>query len=487
MDRSCFSPYGPRQVTAFRTMCGAGLIVALMPAVAYARDGNGVVLDGAPHAVQDTAGKAPILTASSLRDVQVIKVRRLNRKVSVDTAGPRSDDLAPLPKDSIVQAGMDDIIVLVVRNLRTLWDNAECKNTRGQDGSVCKPQKILLYLDGRAIKGLEPESGAPILGDTIGTLQFHLERTAQSDEAWSDLLGAPPLDKSQFFNRPTLVSVGLEDGFPVNSDPVYGHFSLIRIHRRWLIAALLASVGILIGFLRYARHSDLLRDLGPSPRAEPDPTNPARRLGRLKPYSLGRCQMAWWFFLVVGSFFIIFLITRSYETITSTALALIGISAGTFLGSAAIDADKIAGDKSEIADLTARKLALETELQDLQQQFATANASADLLTIRANNALKAGQLETVNRQLVDAQDSRGADASQGFLQDLLADPQGQSFHRFQMLVWTLVLTVLFVVSVYRRLAMPEFSATLLGLLGISNGLYLGFKFPERQQPRAPNT
>ncbi len=33
-------------------------------------------------------------------------------------------------------------------------------------------------------------------------------------------------------------------------------------------------------------------------------------------------------------------------------------------------------------------------------------------------------------------------------------------------------------EVYNELAMPEFSATLLGLLGISAGTYVGFKLPE---------
>jgi hypothetical protein len=53
-----------------------------------------------------------------------------------------------------------------------------------------------------------------------------------------------------------------------------------------------------------------------------------------------------------------------------------------------------------------------------------------------------------------------------------------------MLVWTLVLGILFIYSVWYRLSMPEFSATLLALLGISSGTYLGFKIPENQNPPA---
>ena len=62
--------------------------------------------------------------------------------------------------------------------------------------------------------------------------------------------------------------------------------------------------------------------------------------------------------------------------------------------------------------------------------------------------------------------------------DILRDDTGVSFHRFQMVGWTLVPGVVFVTSVYRELALPDFSATLLGLMGISSGTYLGFKLPQ---------
>ena len=70
-------------------------------------------------------------------------------------------------------------------------------------------------------------------------------------------------------------------------------------------------------------------------------------------------------------------------------------------------------------------------------------------------------------------------SSESFVEDLLTDRDGINIHRFQMMVWTIVLVVLFVHSVWSRLSMPEFSATLLALQGISGGTYLGFKIPER--------
>ncbi|HEV7920767.1 MAG TPA: hypothetical protein VGR02_08245 [Thermoanaerobaculia bacterium] len=136
-----------------------------------------------------------------------------------------------------------------------------------------------------------------------------------------------------------------------------------------------------------------------------------------RPYSLALFQMAFWFFLVICAYVFVWMINDELDTITESVLALIGIGAATALGSAVIDGGK---DTAGISGPT-----------------------------------------------------------QGFLTDVLRDNSGSvSLHRFQMFVWTLVLGVIFVASVYHDLAMPQFSATLLGLMGISSGTYLGFKVPE---------
>jgi hypothetical protein len=64
--------------------------------------------------------------------------------------------------------------------------------------------------------------------------------------------------------------------------------------------------------------------------------------------------------------------------------------------------------------------------------------------------------------------------------DILSDGAGYSFHRFQIFGWTLALAGVFIFNVYNQLTMPEFSATLLGLMGMSSGTYIGFKFPEQR-------
>ena len=169
-------------------------------------------------------------------------------------------------------------------------------------------------------------------------------------------------------------------------------------------------------------------------------------------YSLSKVQGAWWFFIILACYLLIGIVTGDFSnSINSTAVILLGIGAGTVLGSAAIDASKIEKRK---ADLVAAKDALRT---------AAAQSEADSAQ-REIDALGGGSV--------------------GFLDDILSDGNGLNFHRFQLAAWTVVLSVVFIVAVYTDLAMPTFNTTLMGLLGLSAGTYLGLKIPEPTKPTA---
>ena len=90
------------------------------------------------------------------------------------------------------------------------------------------------------------------------------------------------------------------------------------------------------------------------------------------------------------------------------------------------------------------------------------------------------RINQIDQQLRTFNSQQSAPASSGFLRDILSDSSGYSFHRFQIFAWTIVLGIIFVSSVYNNLTMPEFSSTLLGLMGLSAGTYIGFKFPEQK-------
>jgi hypothetical protein len=225
----------------------------------------------------------------------------------------------------------------------------------------------------------------------------------------------------------------------------------------------------LVLLLLLASKTNVIREPGPPPAP-----------GKKRPYNLGRAQMAFWFFLIYASYLTIWLITSALDTITSSLLALMGISAGTALGEAMIDTGKDTAQTNQFQDLTAEKQALEQSIPEAQAQLdATTDPSTrDTLTKQlTDNRTRLGQIEQQLRTLSSQQPAK---VSSGFLRDVLSDSSGYSFHRFQIFAWTIVLGIIFVSSVYNNLTMPEFSTTLLGLMGLSAGTYIGFKFPEQK-------
>jgi outer membrane murein-binding lipoprotein Lpp len=153
-----------------------------------------------------------------------------------------------------------------------------------------------------------------------------------------------------------------------------------------------------------------------------------------------------------------------------------------------IDNGKDTAKTNQVQDLTAEKVALEQSMTETQAQLDAANESASTAVTEQTNR------DALNRQLTDSRTRLGqidqqlrsiasqqsATVSKGFLRDILSDSSGYSFHRFQIFAWTIVLGIIFIASVYNSLTMPEFSTTLLGLMGLSAGTYIGFKFPEEK-------
>jgi hypothetical protein len=330
------------------------------------------------------------------------------------------------------------------------------------------PNKLVPYINGRAIKGNYPEE----IHLARGRLIYHLEISPQNKEVWTDLLGAP-----EHIRRPVTLSVGLENGSAFDSAYLQNNMvTLTVISPVYGLVSLVVIFGTLFLLVRLVRRTSIIREPGPPPAP-----------GKRRPYNLGRAQMAFWFFLIYASYVTIWLITAALDTITASLLALMGISAGTALGEALIDTGKDTAKTNQLQELTAEKLALEQSISDAQTQVDSLNAAPVAATDQMTR-------DTLNRQLVDSRTRIGqidqqlrtlnsqqsATVSSGFLRDILSDSSGYSFHRFQIFAWTIVLGIIFVSSVYNNLTMPEFSSTLLGLMGLSAGTYIGFKFPEQK-------
>lgn len=359
-------------------------------------------------------------------------------------------------------AGIGDIIVVEVSNLDSLLKRSK---TTGQ--------KIRLFINGRKIENIEPISGAPQKDDS--TLQYRLDRNLENNKIWTDILGAPPLLGAEFFVKEVKISVGLENEYASNTLSAKNNFEIIRIHKGWFWSCFFMTIIYVLTIILMAKKRGLLRDRGLDLTAININSNSSSNS-----YSLGRVQMAFWFTLTIISFFFIWLITDAYDIITPTILALIGISAGTSLSAVIIDNSKSTELLNQTIILQNEKNNLDAEILDLDNQIKVVPSPgnlSDIQFLKKSKEVRRNEIMPVLKKNIIVLTPQ---KSEGFFNDILMDVNGVSFHRLQMVVWTVVLGMIFLYSVWKSLSMPEFSATLLALQGLTAGTYLGFKFPEKQ-------
>jgi hypothetical protein len=283
------------------------------------------------------------------------------------------------------QVYLADWIVISVCHLDALVHDAEAQQ-----------QVITLFIEGLDT-GVEP-SGIDLQN---GTLTFELNRNTNNKHIWQQFLYDPFFDPDATMR----VSVGVRGGRPLpRADGANMSLRLKKLYiDNWTRALLALLILVAVTLVIYARKSDMLRD---GPPAD----------GVRQPYSLARVQMAWWFFLLVAGYVLIWLVTGEQDSVAPSLLGLVGISAATALASVAVTP------------------------------------------------------------------SHAPRATAGFLRDLVTDDKGVvALDRFQVLVWTLVLGGIFLNSVFLYLTMPEFSTTMLALMGISSGTYIGFKLPMKKE------
>ncbi len=306
--------------------------------------------------------------------------------------------------------------------------------------------KAVLHIDGLRIDGLPA-----VVDYTESSAQFDLAYTTMNKAGWIALF-------HKGWARPVAVTVSVEDGRPLpRADTVAFELVLIRTELSLICLGIFVALFALFAF--FAIKSDLLRDIGPQPAA-------VNGVVVRKPYSLGRCQMAWWLFIVLASYLFLGTVTGNWDsTISAAAMGLIGISAATAVGAVSIDTSKRSGAE-------AKKRALETEQTTLQTRQAALGAAPDP-TIATRLGQIAEELRLADAAL-DGSRTRG-----NIVSDILSDANGIALHRFQIVAWTTVLGFVFLYGVYTSFVMPQFSGELLALLGISGGTYLGFKYPER--------
>lgn len=139
------------------------------------------------------------------------------------------------------------------------------------------------------------------------------------------------------------------------------------------------------------------------------------------PFSLSLTQLSFWTIVIASSFLYIWIVTEELPPITGSTLILLSVSVMT-------------------------------------------TAGARLVDVRAKLSV-----QTMPRSV-------------SFIQDILKDELGYSVHRAQMFLWTVIMGIIFVASVIRFQEIPQLDESLLGLMGISSGAYVGLKTMENKKP-----
>jgi hypothetical protein len=317
-----------------------------------------------------------------------------------------------------------------------------------------KPADLRLFIGGQILSTVKPSSLSPPGQEYV---DFMLEPDSPDSPDWKAWAAIVDASRQSSDNK---LTISVAHGSQVfESDAVT---TVMPYPKYWyylvaLLICLLAALWIL------AWKTTLLRyTVGADPNAP-----------QTGPFSLGLCQMAFWFFLAVAAYVYICASTLQIHIPMGSVLGLLGISATTGLAASAVDTRKTSTANKQKSDLLVEQAALSSRINDLQSPTPAPGSALEKELLD-----KKGRLATVNASIAKLPIAPGVSKSEGPLKDILNDGDGISFHRFQIAVWTLVLGGVFVWGVYRNMSMPEFDASLLTLMGISSGTYVGFKIPE---------
>ncbi|AMV47809.1 hypothetical protein [Paraburkholderia caribensis] len=255
----------------------------------------------------------------------------------------------------------------------------------------------------------------------------------------------------------------------------------------WSAVAFAGLIFVLAGLIVLInRHYPLLRD-APTPVS----TN------RLKTsYSLGRVQMAFWTVLTIAGFLYVFsnhCLSGAASTFSTdfdiNVVALLGISGATGLLSATVDATSDAQVQTAKSALQGSANELASNSRQLAQSLVTARRlAANQQPVGPLLSQNIQGLRTQRAKLLTDIDSHGtviktrsrSAIESGFWSDLLTDENGNSLHRLQVVMFTLMFGVYFCISVWQENKIGvALSVQALALMGVSNAIYLGFKIPAK--------
>ncbi|NVM22012.1 MAG: hypothetical protein HWN68_09570 [Desulfobacterales bacterium] len=170
----------------------------------------------------------------------------------------------------------------------------------------------------------------------------------------------------------------------------------------------------------------------------------------------------WTWLIVSGYLYLVFLKGEIFEP-EASILWLMGIASTTFLSAKSISKSKAEKRISEI----------EPVIDNIQDQLDNGKMSP-VKKERLNQKL--GLLQNELKSL-----KTPADRTKPWRwADLIVDVQGNvSLHKLQMLIWTILIGGIFTWFCYKDQQFISVPTTLLGLMGISSGTYIGYHIPKK--------
>lgn len=361
------------------------------------------------------------------------KIALTKAKLDVDEAKAKLDILATRIADPATAAEQVKELGLEAQRLQLTYNEAQTQ-LNALTLQISESKDIVkrgfkdlsgafrLRLGGETFGKLVPADVATLIDSTksLYMLTFNLRETNKDNEAWLRLLKNSPVTSVNCDVKVAYINSAGHETVVNSFEPFQLRIPLFR----WPFWTSFSIIGAcLFLFVRNIRSSGVLRDPGIL-LLNRDLKSKSYWHQHEHPLSMARLQMSIWFFIIIGSFVFLWSTTGSLAGVNVTAMALMGISSGTSMFSAIISQ---------------------------KQQW---------------DAVKRAPSTPYPSQIAD------------WFADLLSDESGITIHRFQMLAWTLVLSVVFINGVIFEYAMPVFTKELLGLMGISSGVYVGFKIKE---------
>jgi hypothetical protein len=191
-------------------------------------------------------------------------------------------------------------------------------------------------------------------------------------------------------------------------------------------------------------------------------------------YSLGRVQLAWWSYIIIISFLVLFGVTGEFSDILTTqSLILLGIGTGTTFISSFIDSGKADNKVPLDYDDRINIQNLENNIKDLEEKISKKKTSWQLIKQEVIDYKK-----KLNRYELQS--------TGNIWKDILTDTNGDpNIHRAQIIIWSVILGLIFIYEVIVDFKFPEFDETLLTLQGISSATFLGLKAQSEEKKEHP--